>query len=99
MPTMHMHFWDLGGSPSVRTLWSKYYDESDAVVFAVDARDFLPLHDPVDKGKGKAKAPDAGSEACEARELAWKLLGESHLTPLHHVSAILTQVFTLFALL
>lgn len=84
LPTMHMHmhFWDLGGSPSVRTLWSKYYDESDAVVWVVDARHFLAIYKQSRnqqrqqdvKGKGKASDPDVGSEAFDARESAWKLL-------------------------
>ena len=76
LPKLHLHFWDLGGSPSVRTLWSKYYDESDAVVWVVDARHFLTLHrQPHDvKGKGRAVAPDVGSEAYDAREASWNLL-------------------------
>lgn len=74
-----MHFWDLGGSPSVRTLWSKYYDESDAVVWVVDARHYIAFHTQAhdDKGKGKAKAPDAGTEANDAREASWKLMCKS----------------------
>lgn len=78
---MHMHFWDLGGSQSVRTLWSKYYDESDAVVWVVDARHFVALHAQSQKqqhghvkGKARATAPDAGTEAFDARESSWKLL-------------------------
>lgn len=78
---MHLHFWDLGGSPSVRTLWSKYYDESDAIVWVVDARHFLALQsrnarssDLKGKGKAKASDPDIGSEAYDARESSWKLL-------------------------
>ncbi|EST04730.1 Small GTPase superfamily, ARF/SAR type [Kalmanozyma brasiliensis GHG001] len=80
---MTMHFWDLGGSPSVRRLWTKYYDESDAVVWVVDAGHFLALHSQSQqqrsgdvKGKGKATEPDVGTEAYEARELSWKLLSE-----------------------
>lgn len=76
---MHMHFWDLGGSPSVRTLWSKYYDESDAIVWVVDARHFAALHQqssgtPYSNDKGKGKASDAEMEASEARETSWRLL-------------------------
>ena len=76
---MHMHFWDLGGNPSVRTLWSKYFDESDAIVWVVDARHFVALHTQKQKedvkGKGKASAaPDKGTEAFDAREMSWKLL-------------------------
>lgn len=83
LPNMHLHFWDLGGSPSVRTLWSKYFDESDAVLWVVDAHHFIALHAQSEsqnqgnrdvKGKGKASDPDVGSEAYDARESAWKLL-------------------------
>ncbi|SPO27119.1 related to ARL3 - ADP-ribosylation factor-like protein, member of the arf-sar family in the ras superfamily [Ustilago trichophora] len=89
LPTMHMHFWDLGGSPSVRTLWSKYYDESNAVVWVVDARNFLAIHKQSQsqqqhqhvKGKGKALDPDVGSEAFDARESAWNLLSELLMHP------------------
>lgn len=89
LSNMHLHFWDLGGSSSVRTLWSKYYDESDAIMWVVDARHFLALQSQHTqngdhKGKGKAKAldPDVGSEAYAARESSWKLLckcqGQKH---------------------
>ncbi|CDU26075.1 related to ARL3-ADP-ribosylation factor-like protein, member of the arf-sar family in the ras superfamily [Sporisorium scitamineum] len=88
LPNMHMHFWDLGGSPSVRTLWSKYYDESDAVVWVVDARHFVALHAQNQKqqqgdikGKGRATAPDVGTEAFDARESSWKLLSDLLLHP------------------
>lgn len=80
LPNMHMHFWDLGGSPSVRTLWSKYYDESDAIVWVVDARHFVALQKQQQtdiKGKGRAAAPDVGTEAYDAREASWKLLCKS----------------------
>lgn len=88
LPTMHLHFWDLGGSPSVRTLWSKYYEESDAVVWVVDARHFVALHTQRQaqrqqqqhdaKGKAKASAPDLdfGTEAFDVRQSSWKLLGK-----------------------
>lgn len=32
-----MVFWDLGGQTGLRSIWDKYYDESHAVVFVVDA--------------------------------------------------------------
>ncbi|SAM82949.1 related to ARL3-ADP-ribosylation factor-like protein, member of the arf-sar family in the ras superfamily [Ustilago bromivora] len=88
LSNMHLHFWDLGGSSSVRTLWSKYYDESDAIMWVVDARHFLALQSQNTqngdhKGKGKAKAldPDVGSEAYAARESSWKLLSELLMHP------------------
>lgn len=89
LPNMHLHFWDLGGSPSVRTLWSKYYDESDAVVWVVDARHFVAVDAQRQKqqqkgdvkGKSKATASDAGTEAYEARETSWKLLSDLLIHP------------------
>lgn len=88
LPNMHLHFWDLGGSASVRALWSKYYDESDAIVWVVDARHFLALDAHKQKqqqgdikGKGKASEPDAGSEAYNARESSWKLLSQLLIDP------------------
>ncbi len=57
----------------MRTLWSKYYDESDAVVWVVDARHFLPLHRHSDKVP-TSQAPDAGTDSFAAREASWKLL-------------------------
>ena len=30
-------FWDLGGQTGLRSIWDKYYDESHAVVYVVDA--------------------------------------------------------------
>lgn len=30
-------FWDLGGQVGLRTIWEKYYAESHAVLFVVDA--------------------------------------------------------------
>jgi len=30
-------FWDLGGAPGLRAIWDKYYSETHAVVFVVDA--------------------------------------------------------------
>ncbi|KEI39823.1 uncharacterized protein L969DRAFT_27371, partial [Mixia osmundae IAM 14324] len=34
-----LQFWDLGGQRDMRTIWSKYYAESDAVVFVIDSTD------------------------------------------------------------
>lgn len=30
-------FWDLGGQPGLRAIWDKYYEESHAVMYCVDA--------------------------------------------------------------
>lgn len=34
-----MVFWDLGGQAGLRSIWDKYYAESHAVIFVVDAAD------------------------------------------------------------
>eukprot|EP00002_Diphylleia_rotans_P037605 TRINITY_DN8418_c0_g1_i1.p1 TRINITY_DN8418_c0_g1~~TRINITY_DN8418_c0_g1_i1.p1 ORF type:complete len:137 (+),score=23.62 TRINITY_DN8418_c0_g1_i1:72-482(+) len=31
--------WDLGGQSSLRSIWDKYYNEADGVVFVVDSGD------------------------------------------------------------
>ncbi len=31
--------WDLGGQIKMRSLWERYYEEADCVVFLVDAAD------------------------------------------------------------
>ncbi|PWY97477.1 P-loop containing nucleoside triphosphate hydrolase protein [Testicularia cyperi] len=84
LPKLHLHFWDLGGSPSVRTLWAKYYEESHAVVWVVDARDFVGLTDTASdngKGKGKLVDRDAGSDAAERREESWRILADLLVHP------------------
>ncbi|KAJ7975687.1 ADP-ribosylation factor-related protein 1 [Quillaja saponaria] len=30
-------FWDLGGQPGLRSIWEKYYEETHALVFVIDA--------------------------------------------------------------
>jgi ADP-ribosylation factor related protein 1 len=30
-------FWDLGGQSGLRSIWDKYYDDSHAVMYVVDA--------------------------------------------------------------
>ncbi|CAI4222444.1 unnamed protein product [Auanema sp. JU1783] len=32
-----LNFWDLGGQEDLRSLWSTYYSEANAVIFVVDA--------------------------------------------------------------
>ena len=32
-------FWDLGGQAQLRSIWEKYYEETHAIVFVVDAAD------------------------------------------------------------
>jgi len=31
--------WDLGGQEGLRTIWEKYYSESNAILFVVDSAD------------------------------------------------------------
>lgn len=69
LPSSQLHFWDLGGSASVRSLWRRYFEESHALVWVVDAGDFADLAQD-GKGKGKGKT----TEASERREESWKTL-------------------------
>jgi ADP-ribosylation factor related protein 1 len=32
-------FWDLGGAASLRSIWEKYYAETHAIIYVVDAAD------------------------------------------------------------
>lgn len=32
-------FWDLGGAASLRGIWEKYYKDTHAIIFVVDAAD------------------------------------------------------------
>lgn len=36
-----LHFWDLGGAPSMRSLWSQYEDDADVIAWVLDAPRFL----------------------------------------------------------
>jgi ADP-ribosylation factor related protein 1 len=38
-----LHFWDLGGEESLRRLWSRYYDEANVLVWAMDSQDWAAL--------------------------------------------------------
>eukprot|EP00877_Chromochloris_zofingiensis_P006001 jgi/Chrzof1/1654/Cz10g16020.t1 len=40
-------FWDLGGQPGLRSIWDKYYNETHAVIYVVDATN----RDRFDEGK------------------------------------------------
>ena len=31
--------WDVGGQKALRTYWSNYYDNTDALVFVIDSAD------------------------------------------------------------
>lgn len=32
-----VHFWDVGGQRSIRTYWRNYFEETDGLVFVIDA--------------------------------------------------------------
>ena len=34
---MHLIFWDLGGQAGLRSIWDKYYAESNALIYLIDA--------------------------------------------------------------
>lgn len=53
-------FWDLGGQVKVRSLWQKYYQEADAVVYVVDAADLPRIEE----------AKIAFDAVCDSEELA-----------------------------
>ncbi|EPQ29769.1 uncharacterized protein PFL1_02442 [Pseudozyma flocculosa PF-1] len=78
LPSSHLHFWDLGGSASVRSLWQKYYEESHALVWVVDARDWIGCDDDDDEGgtkdKGKAVQTPEDVERQTRREESWTTL-------------------------
>lgn len=38
-------FWDLGGQIKMRSLWEKYYDEADCIIFVVDSSDIERLEE------------------------------------------------------
>ena len=37
MQQVQLIFWDLGGQPGLRSIWDKYYAESNAILYVVDA--------------------------------------------------------------
>eukprot|EP01038_Epipyxis_sp_PR26KG_P013348 gene13348-17904_t len=37
--------WDLGGQIKMRTMWERYYDEANAIIFVVDSADFGRLEE------------------------------------------------------
>ena len=38
-------FWDLGGQSKMRSIWERYYNSADAVVFVVDSTDRIRLNE------------------------------------------------------
>ena len=39
MEGIRMNFWDLGGQEELQSLWHKYYAESHAIIYVIDAHD------------------------------------------------------------
>ena len=37
--------WDLGGQGGLRSIWDKYFDEANALIWVVDASDRVRLRD------------------------------------------------------
>eukprot|EP01004_Peranema_trichophorum_P009407 NODE_8150_length_705_cov_42.924399_g7531_i0.p1 GENE.NODE_8150_length_705_cov_42.924399_g7531_i0~~NODE_8150_length_705_cov_42.924399_g7531_i0.p1 ORF type:complete len:179 (-),score=37.40 NODE_8150_length_705_cov_42.924399_g7531_i0:140-676(-) len=40
-----LNAWDIGGQKAIRTYWSNYYDQTDVLVFVVDAADSRRLEE------------------------------------------------------
>ena len=36
-PPYSLHLWDIGGQKSIRAYWRNYYEETDGLVFVIDA--------------------------------------------------------------
>ena len=34
---MHLIFWDLGGQAGLRSIWDKYYAETNALIYLIDS--------------------------------------------------------------
>lgn len=47
-----MVVWDVGGQDKIRSLWAHYYQNTNALIFVVDAND----RDRISNGEGSAKA-------------------------------------------
>lgn len=58
----------------MRTLWSRYYEETNAVVWVVDAQDFANLAEGRLADKGKATGPGYDADAEQRREDNWNIL-------------------------
>ena len=39
LPSTILQFWDLGGQRDIRSIWHRYYDDCQAVIYVVDASD------------------------------------------------------------
>lgn len=39
LPSTILQFWDLGGQRDIRSIWHRYYDDCQAVIYVIDASD------------------------------------------------------------
>lgn len=72
-----LHFWDLGGEESLRRLWSRYYDEANVLVWAMDSQCWATLAFK-DSGEMACITDDSADELAmrEARrQESWQALG------------------------
>jgi ADP-ribosylation factor related protein 1 len=53
-------FWDLGGAPGLRAIWDKYFGDSHAVLYVLDASDRARLEESKAAFERVAAAPDLG---------------------------------------
>lgn len=45
MGPLRLNFWDLGGQEELHSLWQKYFEDSHAMIFVIDACDVDRLSD------------------------------------------------------
>lgn len=81
-----LHCWDLGGQESLRSMWTRYLDDAEVLVWAMDANDWLSAADvPPPTAQEKERLPqeyqqDAGAqseaESSRRRNEAWSVLAD-----------------------
>ena len=79
-----LHCWDLGGQSSLRSMWTRYFDDAEVLVWAMDANDWLSAADvPPPTAQEKEQLPslsEGGQDEADSlrrRNEAWAVLGES----------------------
>jgi GTPase SAR1 family protein len=91
-----LHFWDLGGDASLRRIWTRYYDEADVFVWAMDSQDWIDLvvtSDAADSNEGE-KEVRRSREA--RRNESWDTLASLRSQSHHLTSLPLLLIFTQF---
>jgi ADP-ribosylation factor related protein 1 len=43
-----LNFWDLGGEAQLQSLWPKYYSQSHALIYVIDAGSLMRLDESID---------------------------------------------------